>query len=138
MKLRPYVVTMVLALALLAGGCGDDETEEASGSRPAAQTEGGGSAALSAQEGTTVATAFEDLQSTCGKGKKTAAVDRNVQQLLDVYEQRGPNATLPAESGVQAKDLDAVMVQVLGMLQKCAAIDESAKVLGARAAKGRF
>jgi hypothetical protein len=118
-------LAILAALACLAAGCGSNESEGSSGEKSEP-------AKLSAQESSTVKSAIDTVESTCGRGRKTAELDQSTASLIRVYEAKGPDATV--EGG---GTLDRQMATVQTQLQKCGATDLYARVIGARAAKGR-
>jgi hypothetical protein len=127
MTRRTLAILMSLA-CLAAAGCGSDESEGAGGGGEQQEP-----AKLSAQESTQVEEAAKAIKSECGAGKKTPAVTEGANNLVRIYQAKGPDAAV-ADGG----KLDQVLAAAQTQLQKCGAQDESAKVVGARATKGRF
>jgi len=117
------VVAILASLALVAAGCGSSDSEGSSGAKQQQ------AAKLSAQESTTVKNAVQEIKTSCGAGKKTPEVQQGAEQLVALYKTKGPDAAV-AGGGT----LDQQLASVQNVLQKCGAADESAKVVGARAA----
>jgi ABC-type phosphate transport system substrate-binding protein len=125
-------LAILAALAFLTfAACGSDDSEGSSGSTQKA-------AKLSAQESSQVEEAAKAIKSDCGSGKKTPEVTEGAENLVRIYQAKGPDAALASGSSTGAKNLDQVMAAAQAQLQKCGAQDQSAKVVGARATKGRF
>jgi hypothetical protein len=133
--IRRALATIAALACLIAAGCGSDESAGSSGDQ---KSSGGGAGKLTAQESATVDAAAKDIQTDCGGGKKTPAVTEGAGKLVQLYEAKGPDAALASGSSTGAKTLDQVLAKVQNQLQKCGAVEESARVLGARAAQNRF